>query len=129
VDKAEREQHPRIAHERIEERRQREEEPAQNHHSLAPEYIGERSGGQLEENAGDRGGGDDDADKFRKRAETGGEGGQNGASRHLIAETREQAREHDSRERVHRTSPGQDPDETRPVWSTVPPHRVHDASA
>ena len=104
VNETEGEQRRGACNERIKERRHGEEESAQHHHPLAPQYVGKRTGGQLEEDAGDRRGGDDDADQFRKGAEVGGKSRQNRASRHLIAEAGQQARKDDGRECVHRIS-------------------------
>ena len=98
MNKAKSEQRPGIVNKGIEERRDREEKRAQNHHTFAPEHVGERTGGQFEENAGDRRSGDNDADEFGKRAEMGGKGWQHRASCHLIAEARQEAREHDGAE-------------------------------
>jgi hypothetical protein len=105
VDEAEREQRPRIVNERIEERRRREEERAQHHHALAAEHIGERARRQLEKDAGDGGCRDNHADELGHGAEIGGEDGQHRSSRHLVAEARKQACEHDRDECVHTKRP------------------------
>jgi hypothetical protein len=73
----------------------RRKKSPEHHHALAPEHVRERPGRQLEEDAGDGRGGDYDADEFRQGAEIGGEDRQNWAARHLVAEARKQACQHD----------------------------------
>jgi len=106
VNEAEREERPRLLHERIEERRSSEKKRPQHHHALAPKHVGERARRQLEEHAGDGRGGDDDADELGQGAEIGGEDGEHRTSRHLVAEARKQACKHDRDECVHGKDPG-----------------------
>jgi hypothetical protein len=88
VRKAQREQRPRLSDERIEEWRDRKKQRTQHHHALAPEHVGERPRRQLEENAGDRRGGDDDPDELGRDAKIGGKRGEHRAARRLVAEAR-----------------------------------------
>jgi len=62
----------------------RRKKRAEHHHALAPKHVGKRAGRQLEKDAGDGRGRNNDADELGQGAEIGGEDGRNLAARHLI---------------------------------------------
>src|SRR2546422_2297999 len=81
VKEAKREERSRRLHERVKERRTREEETSKQHHPLASEHVRERASRKLDEDARDRRGRDDYADQFRRGSQVLREAGEDGAPR------------------------------------------------
>src|SRR5438876_671164 len=85
----------------VKERGAGEEETAEKHHALAAEYVGERSGGELDHHPGDRRGSEDQTEQLWSGAEVLGKARKHGAPGHLIPEASQEAGQHQCDERCH----------------------------
>ena len=76
---------------RIQERRDSKERGSQKHHTPATQNVRKGPCREFDKDACDRGGGENQTDQLRRRAEILGKARQDRAPRHLVAEAREQA--------------------------------------
>src|SRR3989304_4834817 len=105
VEEAEEEELIRMVHERVEEGWPGKEEAAEKHHPPSAQDIREGTRGELDEDAGDGGGGDDQAQQFRRGSQVLGEAGEDRASGHLVPEAGEHPREYYDQEGADATGP------------------------